>query len=183
MPLPPLSFIYAVSTNGVIGVDGHLPWRLPDDFKHFKSTTMGCPIIMGRRTFEDHQAVLPGRTNIVLTRDRDWPAPQGITVAHSLEEALRPHAADERSESAGAPPETFIIGGATLFAQTFTHCTRIYETRVHTHIDPATDTTYLPALDTTDWPRTPLLDHPADARHPHPFTITRLDRPGREADS
>ena len=69
MPSIELAQIYARSENRVIGVDGRIPWRLPDDFKHFKQTTMGCPIIMGRKTYEDHESALPGRLNLLVTRN------------------------------------------------------------------------------------------------------------------
>ena len=83
-----LSHIYARSENRVIGRDGGIPWRLPDDFAHFKRTTMGRPIIMGRRTYEDHESALPGRLNIVVSRDADYKAADGVVLAPSLEDAI-----------------------------------------------------------------------------------------------
>ena len=95
-----LSLIVAVSRNGVIGVDNQLPWHLPEDLKYFKSVTMGKPLIMGRKTYDSIGRPLPGRTNIVVTRDPAWQAP-GVEVAQSLEAALQlGHSA---CETAGIP--------------------------------------------------------------------------------
>ncbi len=160
-----LSLIYARSENRCIGRDGRLPWRLPDEFAHFKRTTMGHPIIMGRRTFEDHSNVLPGRTNIVLTRRADFAYP-GVVIARSLHEALLPYRDTHE--------EAFVIGGAALFTEAFPLSDRVYETVVHVHV--AGDT-YLPPFDFSHWIATPLHDRPADDRHAHAFTITQYDRP------
>jgi dihydrofolate reductase len=160
-----LSLIYARAENRCIGVGGKLPWRLPDEFAHFKRTTMGRPIIMGRRTFEDHRSVLPGRTNIVLTRRHEFSF-DGLVIARDLDEALRPY-----RDSDG---EVFVIGGAGLFAEAFPHARRVYETVVHATID---GDTFLPEFDFTGWSATVLERHPADARHAHAFTITRYDAP------
>ena len=161
-----LSLIYARSENRVIGKDGGLPWRLPDDFRHFKRTTMGHPIIMGRRTFEDHNTALPGRTNIVLTsRALDV---AGIHVRRSLDDALAPYRDTDE--------EVFIAGGAALFASTFPHADRVYETIVHATVEGDTRLPDLPGLDLTGWTRVVLSEHAADDRHEYPFTIYRWDR-------
>ncbi len=103
-----VTLVAAVGANGIIGVDGGLPWRLPDDLAHFKKLTMGHPMIMGRTTFESIGRPLPGRTTIVLTRDPDWSA-EGVDTASTLEEALaRAHSLDE---------DVFIVGGAQIYAQ------------------------------------------------------------------
>ena len=160
-----LSLIYARSENRCIGRGGDLPWRLPDDFKHFKRTTMGHPIVMGRRTFEDHNTALPGRTNIVLTSRPDF-APKDVIVRRSLDEALAPYRDTDE--------EVFIAGGADVYGQAFSLADRVYETIVHAHVE---GDTYLPAFDLAGWRRTLLEEHPADERHPHAFTILRWDRP------
>jgi len=160
-----LSLIYARSENRVIGCDGGLPWRLPDDFKHFKQTTMGRPIIMGRRTFEDHNSVLPGRTNIVLTSREDFEY-EGLVVARSLDEALAPYRNDDG--------EVFIIGGAGRFSAAIEDAQRVYETLVHAEVE---GDTVLPKFGLADWDATVLSEHAADERHAYPFTITRYDRP------
>ena len=100
-----IELIVARGKNGVIGMQGTMPWHLPEDLKHFKETTMGCPVLMGRKTWESIGRALPGRTNVVLTREPNYVAP-GALVANSLEEALK------CVESA---PKVFIIGGAHLY--------------------------------------------------------------------
>ena len=100
-----LHLIYARAANGVIGKDGVMPWHLPEDLAHFKRTTLGCPVIMGRKTWDSlppRFRPLPGRLNVVITRQRDWQAP-GATVAHSLSEA---------QAKCGSAPDTWVIGGA-----------------------------------------------------------------------
>ena len=115
----PISFHLARADNGVIGVDGQLPWRLPADLKRFKAQTMGRAMVMGRKTFESFPAPLPGRRHVVLTRDRSWAA-DGADVAHSLDEAL-----------ALAGPDAAVIGGAQIFALALPHAARIEITEIH----------------------------------------------------
>ena len=118
-----ISLILARADNGVIGANGGLPWRLPDDLRRFKSLTLGKPIIMGRKTWESlPKKPLPGRTNIVLTRDRAFSA-EGVVV-HSFEEAL------DRAQEEN-PAEIMIIGGAEIFAAAMVRATRIYLTEIH----------------------------------------------------
>lgn len=160
-----LAHIYARSQNRVIGVDGRIPWRLPDDFKHFKKTTMGKPIIMGRKTYEDHESALPGRLNLVVTSNADYQAAEGVEVVTSLESAIE-RAAQESDQA-------FIIGGVGLFTQTFDQVQTVYETVVHTAIP---GDAILPTFDFTGWQCDMLEEHPADDRHPFAFTIKRWDR-------
>ena len=108
--LPALHLIYARARNGVIGRDGHMPWHLPEDLAHFKRTTLGAPVIMGRKTWDslpERFRPLPGRSNIVVTRQADWAA-AGAQVAHSLDAA--------RALCAPAPV-AWVIGGAQIYAQ------------------------------------------------------------------
>lgn len=165
MAMPQLSQIYARSENRVIGADGRIPWRLPNDFKHFKHTTMGCPIIMGRKTYEDHASALPGRLNIVITSNPNYPAAAGIEVVTSLDDAIQ-RAANENERA-------FIIGGVGLFEQTFERVQTVYETVVH--IDIQGDA-ILPVFDFTGWRHEVLNEHPADDRHTFAFTVQRWDR-------
>jgi dihydrofolate reductase len=105
-----LHLIFARAANGVIGKDGVMPWHLPEDLAHFKRTTLGCPVIMGRKTWEsipERFRPLPGRINVVVTRQRDWQA-SGACVAHSLPEAIA---------LCGEAPDAWIIGGADIYAQ------------------------------------------------------------------
>jgi dihydrofolate reductase len=161
-----LALIYARAEDHCIGRGGALPWRLPEEFAHFKRTTMGRPIIMGRRTFADHQTALPGRTNIVLTRGGDFAPPPGVVVCASLAQALEPYRDDDG--------QVFVVGGAELFRQAFPLARRVYETIVHTRV-PDGDT-FVPAFDFTGWRTVTLREHAADAKHAHAFTVLRHDR-------
>ena len=115
-----LSLIVAASRNGVIGAGGKLPWRLPADLKRFKEITLGHPILMGRKTFESIGKPLPGRANIVITRQKGFQA-CGATVAHSLEEAL---------QICEGRDEVFVIGGAEIYKEALPLANRIYLTRI-----------------------------------------------------
>ena len=117
--------VVARADNGVIGDAGKIPWRIADDMKHFKAMTMGKPIVMGRKTWDSFpKRPLPGRTNIVITRDKAWHA-EGAVVAHSLDEAL----AHARSE---APEEIAVIGGAEIYKWALPHADLIHLTEIHT---------------------------------------------------
>ena len=163
------SLIYARDRRGCIGKDGGLPWRLPDDFRHFKQTTMGRPIVMGRRTFEDHRTVLPGRLNIVLTRRSDYPAPEGMIVVSSLEAAAAACASE-------GPGERFIIGGAGLLETGFADAVCVYETIVDTEVQGGD--TFVPRFDFSGWEREILAQHAVDERHAHAFEVVRWRRLG-----
>lgn len=147
-----ICLIAAVAANGVIGAANALPWHLPADLRRFKELTWGHPVIMGRNTWDSLPArvrPLPGRTNIVLSRDPDF-APVGATVAHSLDEALRTGAA--------SGVLAFVIGGAAIYAQALSLATRIYLTRLQ--IEVAGDA-FFPPLDATQWRETTREQHPA----------------------
>lgn len=121
-PRPCISLIAAMARNRVIGRDGRLPWSLPEDLKFFKRTTMGHPIVMGRRTFETDAGVLPGRTNIVLTRQPEYVAPAGVVICRSFDEMLQMYD--------GADEELFIIGGGVVYAEALPVAHRLYLTRI-----------------------------------------------------
>ena len=150
-----LSLIVAASRNGVIGAGGKLPWRLPADLKRFKAITLGHPILMGRKTFESIGKPLPGRTNIVITRQRGLEA-CGATVAHSLEEAL---------QICEGQDEVFVIGGAEIYKQALPLADRIYLT----HIDQDFEgDAFFPKLDPAAWKETAREEFPAESP-PHSF--------------
>jgi dihydrofolate reductase len=156
-----LSIVVAASENNVIGVGNRLPWRLPDDLKRFKALTMGKPILMGRKTFESIGKPLPGRRNIVITRQAGR-AIDGVTVVNSLEEAL----AAEQSAS-----ELMLIGGADIYRQALALTHTIYMTRVHATF--AGDA-FFPQLNASAWRVLEREHHPADERHAHAFTFETL---------
>ena len=134
------SIIVAASENNVIGKDNRLPWHLPADLKYFKNTTWALPIIMGRRTFESIGKSLPGRHNIVITRNKDYKA-EGATIVSNLNEAIK--AAETNDVN-----EMFIIGGAELFNTMIDQAQRVYLTRVHANID---GDVFFPPLNKDEW--------------------------------
>lgn len=158
---PTITLIVAAADNGAIGRDNGLPWHLPEDLKRFKRLTMGKPIVMGRKTYESIGKPLPGRQNIVVTRDRGYRA-DGITVVHDVDGALR--AAGEAAEAA----EIMIIGGAELFRLFLPRATRVHLTRVHADVD---GDVHWPALDERDWRLVRRENHVADERHAHAMTF------------
>jgi len=158
-----VTLIVAADRRGVIGRDGGLPWHLPDDLRRFKTRTMGKPIVMGRRTWNSIGKPLPGRHNIVITRQPSLVL-DGATVVDSLDAALR---------AAGAVPEVCVIGGAEIFRLALPAATTVELTVVEADVG---GDTFLPALDVADWVETSREAHPADARHDYPFTFVTLRR-------
>ena len=132
--------VVAVAQNGVIGRDGDLPWRLPSDLKRFKQLTLGKPVVMGRKTWDSIGRPLPGRPNIVVTRDASFAAP-GATVVSSLDEGL---AVAQREAEALGVDEVCVIGGGQIYAQVFDRADILHVTRVEA--DVAGDTRF-PAID------------------------------------
>ncbi|MGI9402172.1 MAG: dihydrofolate reductase [Rhizobiaceae bacterium] len=149
-----LAIIAAIGRNGVIGVDGELPWRLSSDLKRFKQITMGKPIIMGRKTFDSIGKPLPGRCNIVITRNDGFLVP-GIEVAANIESGIsiaRRYAAEENLE------EVHVIGGGEIYSRTIEFADRLYIT--HVHSSPEGDTKF-PPIDEKNWKMTSSEDIPA----------------------
>jgi dihydrofolate reductase len=122
---PQVVLVVARSDNNIIGRDGALPWRLPEDLKHFKKLTMGKPMLMGRKTFASLPGLLPGRRHIVLTRDPHWQA-EGAEIARTAEEALA---------LAGDVEEVAVIGGAEIYALFMARADRIELTEVHRTVE------------------------------------------------
>lgn len=128
-----LSLIVAAANNNVIGRNNELPWHLPQDLKYFKSVTLGKPVIMGRKTFESIGKPLPGRTNIVITRQSDWQH-AGVLVASSVEDALG-LAENFRNELGQPAEEIMVIGGAEIYRSALPIASRVYLTRIDANID------------------------------------------------
>ncbi|HEY1491294.1 MAG TPA: type 3 dihydrofolate reductase [Steroidobacteraceae bacterium] len=162
-PAPLLSLIVAMAQNGVIGRDNALPWHLRQDLRHFKAQTLGKPILMGRKTFESIGRALPGRTNIVLTRDPQWSAP-GVIAVRSVAEALR--------QASGAS-ELVAIGGAEVYRLVMPFARRMYLTNVQA--DVAGDT-YFPEFDPTQWADVDCDAYPADEHNDYAVTFVTLER-------
>ena len=159
----PLALIAALARNRVIGHDNRLPWHLPADLRFFKQTTMGKPLLMGRRTWESIGRPLPGRRMIVLSRDPVYQAP-GCVVARSLDDAL---------EKAGAVSEVMVIGGAMLYEQTLPLAKRLYLTRVEAD---APGDAWFPDWDERKWRLVWEEAQPADADHAWPYRFQQWER-------
>ncbi len=160
---PHISLIVARSQNGVIGKDGKLPWHFPEELKFFKQITIGKPIIMGRHTWESIGRPLPGRRNVVVTRQPDYKADKA-EVVHSLEDAVKLFTPNDN---------VFIIGGANLYRQALP----IVDTAWITEIlqDFEGDTTF-DSLDLHDWKRVWVEEHPAGESGPWAYRFQRFDR-------
>ena len=139
-----LSLIVAVAVNGVIGRDNDLPWKLSGDLRRFKEITIGKPIVMGRKTFESIGRPLPGRANIVMTRDLGYPA-HGITLVSDFTNAV---AAGKIAATEAAVDEIMVIGGASIYAEALLFADRLYVTEVHCEIEG--DATF-PHIDPAEW--------------------------------
>jgi dihydrofolate reductase len=160
----------ARARNGVIGRDGALPWRLKSDLKLFKAITLGKPVIMGRKTWDSlPRRPLPGRTNIVLSRDGSFEA-AGALVCERFEEALA--IGREQAEEDGAE-EVCIIGGASLFALALPKARRMYLTEVEAEVD---GDVRLAPFDETAWREMRREAHPAGEGDDYPFTVRHLER-------
>ena len=163
------SLIVAAARNGTIGRDNALPWHLPDDLRYFKRVTMGKPVIMGRRTYESIGRPLPGRDNLVVSRNREFVAP-GARVVSDIHEGFALAEASARASGAG---ELMLLGGAQLYTAGLPHIVRIYLTEVHADIP---GDARLPDLDPSDWQEISREEHPADSRNEFPYSFVVLER-------
>lgn len=155
-----LILIAAVGNNNVLGKDNKLLWHLPDDFKHFKESTMGYPMLMGRKTYESLPGPLPGRTQIVISRDKNFRIDhKDCILAHSIDEAL---------DSCNQSEKVFIIGGGNLYNQFIDQADQLLITRVNGDFEADT---FFPTIDESLWKLTDSLYHPKDAKHAFDFTI------------
>ena len=162
-----ISLIVAVSRNGAIGLNNQLPWYLPEDLKYFKSVTMGKPLIMGRKTFDSIGRPLPGRANIVLTRDPQWTS-DGVEVVQSVEQAL---VAGEIACEAADVDEIMVIGGEQIYRMTIDLADRIYLTQVDADVE---GDAFFPDIDLNDWSQTRVKLPEIIDKHPYQFLV--LDR-------
>ena len=171
---PSLSLIVAMDRGGLIGRDGDLPWRLPNDLKHFRQQTLGKTVLMGRRTWASLGGPLPQRENWVLTRDRDFRA-EGARVFHALDEALKAHNARLASRALTPSPaaELMVIGGAELYRQALPLAQRLYLTEIDAELD---GDTRFPAFERDDWREIASESRPADERHAWPYRFVTLER-------
>lgn len=168
-----LAMIAAQSQNRVIGNNNKLPWYLPEDLKYFKRVTLGKPIIMGRKTFESIGRPLPGRTNIIITRNPDWTHDgAGVRVVHSLQQAI------ELAESLALVngfEESLVIGGAEIYALALPQADRLYLTQVHAEVQ---GDAHFPPLAPTQWQEMAREDFSAIEPNPYDYSFIVLDRAG-----
>ena len=170
-----LSLIVAMAKNRTIGLDGAMPWHIPEDLKFCKRVTMGRPVIMGRKTYQSIGAALPGRTNIVVTRDKDFEAADA-DVVHGLDQALtKAKAVEELWRPDGGGEEIFVIGGADIYAQALPEAQRIYMTEVHQELP---GDAFFPELAEGDWKETDRQDRDPETPGGPAYSFVILDRVG-----
>lgn len=163
-----IALVVAAARNRAIGLNNKMPWHLPEDLKYFKRVTMGKPVIMGRNTFESIGRPLPGRPNIVISRNADYQA-EGITLVNSLEAALQ-------AAAQLLPPgtdEVMVIGGAQIYAQALAKADRLYLTEVDA--EPEADA-FFPAIDRKEWREVARESHAACERNPYAYSFVVLER-------
>ncbi|WP_231758473.1 dihydrofolate reductase [Microbulbifer elongatus] len=164
----PVAMIVAMARNRAIGRDNTLPWKISGDLQFFKRTTLGKPVIMGRKTFESIGRPLPGRVNIVITRNPDWQA-EGVEVVSSLEAAL---ALADRRAQAERMEELMVIGGAEIYRQALPVATRLYITEVDAEVE---GDAFFPKIDDT-WQEAARDCYPASERDEYNYCLVQYDR-------
>jgi len=164
-----LSLVWAMAQNRVIGRNNNLPWYLPEDLKYFKRITMGKPIIMGRKTFDSIGKPLPGRANIVITRNPDFGV-EGVKVVNSLDAAIT--LCKSIGEIDGVD-EAMVIGGAEIYKLALPSADRLYLTEVHSEVE---GDAYFPEFDRSEWKVTAREDFEASDPNPYNYSFLVLDK-------
>jgi dihydrofolate reductase len=160
-----ISLVVAAATNNAIGKEGQMPWHLPNDMKHFKNVTWGMPVVMGRKTFDSLGKPLPGRKNIVITRQQGWSA-EGTVAVKNIEDALFvARQADVH--------EVMVIGGGEIYKALFEKAKRIYLTRVHA--EPEADT-FFPVIHPDQWHLVSQQNHEADEKNDYNYSFQVWER-------
>ena len=160
-----ISMIAAMAHDRVIGKDNQMPWHLPADLAHFKRVTLGKPVLMGRKTFESIGRPLPGRRNLVISRNPGYQA-EGIEVVGSVEAA-------RALLASSAVEELMVIGGGHLYAEMLPSADRLYLTQIDLAVE---GDTRFPAFDDGQWQRIDCESHPADEKNPHPYLFETWQR-------
>lgn len=164
------ALIVAMAQNRVIGRNNNLPWYLPGDLKYFKQATMGKPIIMGRKTWDSIGRPLPGRMNVVISRNESWQAPAGTTAATSLQAALKK--AEAQAELDGVE-EVMVIGGGQIYAEALPLVDRIYITQVHASVE---GDAYFPEMNWDEWEEIGREDFSASDNNPYNYSFVVYQR-------
>jgi dihydrofolate reductase len=165
------SLIVAMADNRAIGLEGGMPWHISADLRYFKQVTMGAPVIMGRKTYESIGCALPGRANIVVTRNTDFAAIDA-DVVHDVAAGLRKARAIAEIEGGD---EVFVIGGAEIYAQAMGEADRVYLTRIHAEFP---GDAFFPDFDEGGWQEVAREIHPPENEDGPSFSFTILDRLG-----
>ncbi|MFD0713486.1 dihydrofolate reductase [Paenibacillus sp. GCM10027626] len=160
-----ITLIAAMASNRVIGIDNKLPWRLPEEMAHFRRSTTGKTVIMGRKTFESLGGALKNRRNVIITRNEDYNATEGCEVAHSIEAALQRYAAGGE--------ELMVIGGAEIYRQFLPHADKLLLTEVFVELE---GDAYFPAFASEEWENVQEECHERDEKHAYPFCIRTYRR-------
>ena len=163
MKPPRIAMIAAMAKNRVIGNDNKMPWHLPADLGHFKKTTLHKPVIMGRKTYQSIGFPLPGRKNIIVSRQVDF-QPQGVSVVSDLRQAIH---------AAGEVEELIIMGGATIYQQMLQRADRLYLTFIELEIE---GDTFFPDYEQFNWQETYRQSHLANDKNPYNYVFITLDR-------
>ncbi|MGP8214354.1 MAG: dihydrofolate reductase [Bacteroidia bacterium] len=158
-----VSLVAAAAENNVIGKNNALPWRMPADMKFFKNLTMGHTVIMGRKTYESMGKPLPGRKNIIITRNKKFTAKDCIVLSSF----------SEISEHCKAESEIFVIGGAEIYQQFIHNADKIYLTRIHHNF---TGDSYFPDIQADEWEQTGFSYFPKDEKNPYPYSFIEFSR-------
>ncbi len=166
-----VALIVAMAENCVIGRDNQLPWYLPEDLKYFKKVTMGKPIVMGRKTFESIGKPLPGRTNIVVTRNADF-QPEGVRVVSTVEQAI---ALGKSIAIVNGVREIMVIGGAEIYEACLPVVDRLYLTHVHAEVE---GDAYFPVVDWADWSLQISERFEAEGGNPYDYSFAVYQRAG-----
>lgn len=164
-----LSLIVAAAENRCIGVNNKLPWYLPEDLKYFKRVTMGKPVIMGRKTWESIGKPLPGRTNIVITSNKNYQA-EGAEIVNSMSEAIE---LAECKAGKDSVDELMVIGGEGIYCLCLSQCDRLYYTRVHAEVQ---GDAFFPELDWDEWELINTESYEASNDNPYAYSFCVYDR-------
>ena len=165
-----IALIVAMAENGVIGRNNKLPWHLPEDLRYFKKVTMGKPIVMGRKTFASIGKALPGRTNIVISRQSDLSLPEGVRLASTIEKAV------DIAEAVGlidGVDEIMVIGGEEIYKLFLPQATRLYLTQVHAEVD---GDAWFSGYNPDEWQLISQQDYDATENNPYPYSFCVLER-------
>lgn len=163
-----VAMMVAMAENGVIGNNNQLPWHLPEDLKYFKKTTMGKPVVMGRKTFDSIGKALPGRLNIVVSRNPDLQLPEGVLLATSVENAISLAQAEKPDAE-----EVVVMGGEQVYRQAFPLADTLYLTKVHGNVE---GDAYFTGFDQSLWRQTAEQKFQADINNPYDYSFCVFEK-------